>query len=248
MYGLLFGPFGIFLTIFWFWMLYECVQYDRDRSWIWLLIFLNYAGALLYFIVCYLPRTQIRLPRVFGQWTQKEKLWQAEADAKNIGKAYQYVKLGDLLYEIGQQQRAAEAYAQALMREPENPKALWGAVLTALDRKDFQTAREHLAILYRVEPDFLYGDMSATYGRVLYQLKETELAQAHLEAHLKRWSHPESYVLLAQIYQQRGETQTARAALETMIAKVRSSPPYHYRKNRRYVNQGEKLLRSLGKG
>jgi hypothetical protein len=244
----LFGPFvSIIFTLFWIWMLYECIQNDGDRNWVWLLIFLNFIGAFLYFVICYLPRHPLPQPKFMGQWTKKEKIWQAEADAKNIGKAYQYVKLGEVLYEVGQRERANHAYQEALKQEPENAKALWGVVTIALDRKNFQTAREHLEILVKKEPGFLYGDMSATYGRVLFELEALDQAQAHLEDHVRQWSHPESYVLLAQIYKKQGETPKAREALETMLAKVKSSPPYHYRKNRKYIGQGEKLLRGLGR-
>lgn len=245
LHGLLSNPLGLIGILFWGWMLYDCIQYERDRTWLYLLIFLSVIGAFVYFIARYLPRSQFQLPAFFGQWTRKEQIWQAEADARNIGKAYQYVKLGDLLYEIRQVDKAAEAYDNALVKEPENAKALWGSASIAMERQNFEIAKDYLTTLYRIDPDFLYGDMSAAYGRVLFRLEEFDLARSHFEAHIKRWSHPESHVLLARIYQQQGETETAKQTLETMISKVRSSPTYHYRKNRTYVNQGEKLLKAL---
>ena len=99
--------------------------------------------------------------------------------------------------------------------------------------------------LVAVDPDFLYGDASVAYAKVLADRQEGEKAIVHLNQHFKRWSHPEAYLVLAQVHQQQGDREAAKTAIETMIMKVKSSPPYHYRKNQRYVKQGEKLLRSL---
>jgi len=224
-------------------MIYDCVQNERDRTWLWLLIFLNVMGAILYFIARYWPRTQGS--GLFRGNRLRDQLWQAEAEAKNIGKAYQFIKLGDILSQMGDRERAATAYAQALAKEPRNPKALWGAASLALETQDGATAQQHLATLVAVDPDFLYGDASVAYAKVLADRQEGEKAIVHLNQHFKRWSHPEAYLVLAQVHQQQGDREAAKTAIETMIMKVKSSPPYHYRKNQRYVKQGEKLLRSL---
>ena len=59
------GPLGVLATAFWIWMIYDCVQNDRDRHlWLWLLIFLHGLGAAIYFVARWLPRSSIQLPRV----------------------------------------------------------------------------------------------------------------------------------------------------------------------------------------
>lgn len=83
----LFGSFGIIGTVFWVWMIYDCLQNERDRqTWLWILIFLNLIGALLYFITRWMPRTNVPTPSFAKRWTRRNALWQAEAEAKNIGK------------------------------------------------------------------------------------------------------------------------------------------------------------------
>lgn len=240
-----FGPLGLLFTVFWLWMIYDCVQHERDRTWLWLLIFLNVMGAVLYFIARYWPRTQGSGGGVFGGNRLRDQLWQAEAEAKNIGKAHQFIKLGDILAQMGERERAATAYAQALVKEPRNAKALWGSASVALETQNEEIAQQHLATLVEVDPDFLYGDASVAYAKVLADRQQWDGAIAHLHQHFKRWSHPEAYLVLAQVHQQKGDREAAKEAIETMIMKVKSSPPYHYRKNQRYVKQGEKLLRSL---
>ena len=231
-------------------MLIDCAQHESDRVWIWIIFGLNILGASLYFVLRYLPRMQGKsIPGfpAFSRWNRREELWRAEADARNIGKAHQFIKLGELLGELGEKARSESAYDQALTLEPHNPKALWGKATLATGRQDWAEAETHLATLYQKEADFLYGDAALAYGRVLWQQQKWDVAETHLQTHIKRWSHPEAYVLLAQIYHDRGRTPEGRQLLETMIAKVRSSPPYHYRKNRGIVNEGERLLKRWSK-
>ena len=239
------GPFGLLATVFWLWMIYDCVQNERDRTWLWLLIFLNVMGALIYFIARWLPRSSLPIPNSLGRWTKRNELWQAEAAAKNIGNPTQFIKLGNILHQIGDLDKAANAYQQALEKEPDNLDALWGAGCVEMDRKNLAAAREHLQTLVTKKPDFKYGDASVIYGRVLYELADLEAAKAHLEEHFKNWGRPEAYVLMAKVHQQQGNIPAARAALETMIVKVKGSPPYHYRQHRHFVSQGERMLRTL---
>ena len=190
-------------------------------------------------------RSSIQLPASFGRWTKRDELWQAEAAAKNIGKATQFIKLGNILHQIGDLDKAAEAFQQALEKEPKNLEALWGGGGVAMDRKNLPVAKDHLQTLMALKPDFKYGDASVIYGRVLYELGDFEAAKAHLEAHFKSWGSPEAYVLMAKVQQQQDNIPAAREALETMIIKVKGSPPYYYRQNRHFVSQGERMLRTL---
>ena len=249
-YGVL-GPFSLLGAAFWIWMLYDCLKNSRQGSytWVWILLFLNVLGAALYFVICWLPShpNTLPMPNFANRWKLRDALWQAEAEAKNIGKAHQYVKLGDIHYQMGNRDKAAIAYDQALDKEPENVKALWGAACIAVDRKQLEVARGHLQVLVRSQPEFAYGDASMAYGQTLFQIGDLDGAKAHLQTHLKQWSHPPAYLLLAQIQQQQGQLTEACNTLETMIVRIKSSTPFQYRKNRRFVNQGEKLLKRLGK-
>lgn len=92
----------------------------------------------------------------------------------------------------------------------------------------------------------MYGDGSLLYGRVLFELGDIAAAKLHLEQHLKSWTTPEAYLMLAKIQQQQGNAPAARELLETMIVKVKSSTPFQYRRNQGFVRQGERLLRALG--
>jgi len=248
-----FGFVGLLGGAFWLWMLYECVRSGRDgQQWLWLLIFLNVIGAVLYFVTQWLPAHPQFLSKVggnFGFVSQKDRdrLWQAEADAKNIGKPTQFITLGNLLFDQKKTEKAYEAYQQALSQEPKNTKALWGAAQAARELKDYPVAKGYLATLLEVNPEFSYGDASLAYGEMLYQTEDTERAFDHLQAHVKTWSNPEAYLMLAALLEKKQDPAAARETLETMIIKIKGFVPFQYRKNQHFIRQGERMLRSLPK-
>lgn len=236
-------------TGFWLLMIYDCVRNDPQKNqWLYILIFLNFPGAVIYFLVRRLPQIDIPLPQYFSRWTRQRELWMAEADTRNIGKAHQFAVLGNLLCDMGMFSRAEEAYKTALEKEPNNIQSLWGAAFIDLQNKKFESARLHLENLLKVEPNYKYGDASLAYGKVLFELKDRETAKIHLEKDIKQWGHPESYIMLANILLEEGDRTSARGYLETTIAKIRGSSYYHYKRNRHWIGKAEKLLKAMAKG
>jgi hypothetical protein len=238
--------FGLFMTGFWLLMIYDCLRNEPERNtWLWILIFVNFPGALIYFLMRWIPRSNIQMPKYFNRWTRSRELWIAEEEARNIGKAHQYVKLGNLLYEIGRFDKAEDAYKQALEKEPDNKQALWGTASINLKNKNFSQAKEHLQTLIKIDPTYKYGDASLIYGEILVELQELDAAKEHLEKHLQNWNHPEAYIKLATLMAQQDDIPSARNYLERMIAKVRGSSYYHYKRNRHFIRKAEKMLKKL---
>ena len=79
--------------------------------------------------------------------TQSSELRQAIANVHNIGKAQQYVKLGNIYWEMGKGEDALAVYQQALNQEPENLEALWGSASVELKNKNLE---QGIALLRRL--------------------------------------------------------------------------------------------------
>ncbi len=230
-------------------MMVECVRNERDSDrWGFLLLifFLNAPAALIYFFVRHLPRLQgVSSPSILSRYTRKQDLWNAEAAARNIGKDHQYVELGNVLYDMRMLDRAAEAYATAHEKNSENTQALWGLAQVEIDRKNLTAAKDHLELLLKFDPEYKFGDASADYGKVLYQLEELEAAKRHLDQHVRRWTSAESRLILADIAIQMEQPESAREYLEALLSGLRGGPQFHYRNNRHLVRKAERMLRSL---
>lgn len=240
------GPLSLLLAGFWLLMIYDCVKNDPEKNtWLWLLIFLNVPGAIIYFLVRRLPQMDLPVNKYFGRWTRSRELWIAEANTRTIGKAHQFIIYGNLLCDVQMFDKAEEAYKTALEKEPKNLEALWGVALVAMQKNNFVVAKEHLQQLLALKDDYKYGDASLAYGQTLMELQDIEAAKPHLEKHLRSWGHPEAYMSLANILIKEGNSQEAARYLETMLSRIKASSYFHYRKNQHWVRKGEKLLRSL---
>jgi len=205
-------------------MLVDCILHERDRYvWLWLIIFLNVPGALLYFFIAYVPRLKAAPPRSLGRWFRRRELQLAESDVRNIGNAKHFVALGDILGETGQTEKAADAYAQALAKDRANVQALWGLSRLEVKLGQLEPAQAHLKALLAIDPDYKFGEASVAYGQVLLDLGEAAAAREHIRRHLNRRIDPEATILLASILVLEGEEDEAKALLEPLAENLRGS-------------------------
>jgi tetratricopeptide (TPR) repeat protein len=241
------GTIAFASTGFWMLMIFDCIRNEpKGSSWLWLLIVLNFPGALIYFVSRKLPYLDIPVPSFFKRWTMKDALWNAEAGVSNIGKSHQYVTLGNVLTEMGDLDRALSAYQSAIAKEPNNTHALWGCATIAMQRKNFDVAREQLQQLLALDAEYKRGEASLLYGKALYELAQWSAARSHFESDVKRWGHAESLLLLAKIaLNTDGDSQAAKSYLETMVSRLRASPKFNYRKNQHLIRSAQKMLKNL---
>ena len=90
----------------------------------------------------------------FGQIDEALPLWQ-----RTIALVPDYlparIRLGDILTKANRTAEATKAYAEALVRDPENPYALLGLARADIIRGDWVKAREHLQSALKSHPDFI---------------------------------------------------------------------------------------------
>ena len=227
-------------------MICECIAYDPQRSiWIWILIFFNFPGAIVYFFVRRLPELDFPVSRHIQRRMRRDELWNAEAAAENIGNAYQWVILGDLRRELRLLDKAKDAYLQALDKESDNLQAMWGIVQIEYERQNYADAREYLVRIIELKPDYEYGNAALLHIKALLWLNEESVAQQLLEENIKVWNKPEAYLLLAKLNLKQGQKEIAKQHLEKMVANIRSSPKFHYKRHKHLERKAKKILRTL---
>ena len=241
------GAFGVLGTVFWLFMLYDCIQAGGNKrsTWLWLLVFLNVFGAVLYFFAEWLPNHQIPIPSFAGRWTRRQEILHAEAEACNIGKAYQYVKLGMLLAELQMYDRAIEAFQTACEKEPDDLKALWGLAEARVACGRVAEAREPLETLMKLDPEHRRGDAALAYAEVLVAHEEWAEAHAVLQDAFHKFPQPPICLLLAEAEVRAGNSAVARELLEKMLMRLRSTYTFSYRRHLPTIRKAEKLLKRL---
>ena len=231
---------------FWAWTIYDCARHESDKvSWGLILLLFNLLGAAIYFVIRWLPRSSPFVYRLMNRGKQQRDLQRAIADVRSIGKAYQYIKLGDIYRDMNDRGHALAAYHQALAKEPDNTQALWGVATIEIKSNHYQRAADCLHKLMSLKPDHKFGDASLAYCQALYKLGDFNAAEHQLDNHIRCWSHPEAFLIMAQIKVHQQNAPGARELLATMIANVSSSPAFHYRKHQHHIKQGQRLLKSL---
>jgi hypothetical protein len=244
---LLYHPFALLSAGLWVWMLIHCARNDPDRNmWLWILFIGNVPAAFIYFLVRWLPQARFSdNSSILNRWKRGRQIPRLEAAARNIGNAHQFVELGDAYRETGKMDRAAECFQTALQKDSTSMPALWGAAQVQMQRHDFAAARAHLEQILTRDETYKFGDVSLAYCRTLVRLNEADAACARLEQHLKRWTHPEAYVLIAQILIDRGQHAAARKHLEGTLLDLQGGPAFFARQNRGWARLARRLLGKL---
>ncbi len=174
----------------------------------------------------------------------QQELQKAKIGVRYIGKAHQYLILGNILLELGDLDRAQLSYTKALNQDPRNPYALWGAALVASYQDRWAVASRHLELLLKIDPRHLQGDASLLYAKVLFNLEKWSIARTQLNEDIYYWGHPEATVMLARIEIQDGNIDTATKMLDDMIIKLKDAPTYYSRRYQPVIKQAKGILRA----
>ena len=230
------------------WMIVYCVRNDPERwIWIWIMLLFQPFGAVIYFVVRWLPSSRWEAPGFLHRWTRRSRIQQLEVAAHQIGNAHQHVQLGDALREVGRWEPAGEAYKKALEKEPENLPALWGAANVHYKKSEYEFAREKLQRIIDEDPSYKFGDVSLLFGKSLEALEQLDLARSHFTEHVKKWRQPEGLFLLAKICAAQNDPAEARQHLTALIDDVNSSPKAIARKFLFWKGRAKRMLRRLPK-
>jgi hypothetical protein len=228
------------------WMIIYCARHDPDRSfWIWIMLIVQPFGALVYFVVRYIPSSNFDDFGIGKWWKRRQRLPQLRSAAQSIGNAHQFIQLGDLLWDLRRPAAALDAYRGALAKEPGNLAALWGAASAEMKLKEYSAAREKLAAILEKDFGYKFGDVSVLYAKALLAVQEPAAAREHLSRHVKRWRQPEALFLLGKLCLENQEPQLARQYLEGLIADLELSPPAIARKSLFWKSRARRLLRRL---
>lgn len=240
------GWFSLLYFALLIWMVIYCVKHDPERYiWLWIIFLTQPFGPFIYFIVRWLPSSNTKLPAFTHRWTKGREIRQLETAALQIGNAHQHVQYGEALKNVGKKEEALKAYRSALLKEPDNLAALWGAASMEFQLDEFDSAKEKLEKILNIEYGYKFGDVSLLYGKTLGAMQHKEQALAHFEKHIRKWRQPEAMFLLANLYLSFQRPDQAREALQSLVIDIDSSPKAIARKHLFWKSRAKKLLHKI---
>jgi hypothetical protein len=244
LYTVLWGLGGIF----WIWMLVDCMLNEPDKyMWLWILFIGNIPAAIVYFIVKQPVAFRAVMPKFLLRITRGNEISRAELDVYNVPNAYNYGKLGDVYFELGDAKNAGIAYNKALEFDPKDISGLWGAAQADMKNKDYEAAKQKLESLLKIAPEHRFGDPALEYGRAFFELKDFKAAKKQLLKYLEKWSNPEAKLMLAHILADEGGAAEAGKILDEALLDIKGSPKFYYNKKRKWIGKIKALKSKLGK-
>jgi hypothetical protein len=234
--------FGFAAQAFWIWMMIDCIMNDPDRFiWLWVILLLNFAGAVIYFIARKPMSMKGMTPKFLTGFMRGRETAEAQYAARNVGNSYNYMKLGDIYLDTGKTEQAEAAFDKAINIDPENIQALWGSARVDIIKKNTETAAAKLEHILKKDPEYKYGEPSLAYARILYERRDKK-ALASLEAHIIKWAQPEALFMLGSLLIENNQATRGRELLEGAVLDIKGAPGYYFKANRKWISRMKSLL------
>jgi hypothetical protein len=242
---MLYGLLSIVVMIL---LIIHCIKTGRNTIWIYVLVFLPFAGAVAYIAVEVLPglfrsRTAQRAHRGMKRALDPTAdLRRYENEARVGGNVASLQRYADELTRQGRYDEAVTQYRKALTGLYEHdPNIMLGIAQAQFSKGDASAARQTLDELIRLNPDFRSPQGHLLYARALEG--EGNIAKALDEYKVLATSYPgaEAGARYAQLLKSEGRGEEARRIAQEMLEAARIAPSHYRRAQREWLNIAERL-------
>jgi hypothetical protein len=215
------------------------VKTGRDRFWIYVVVFLPFAGPIAYLIVEVLPDlwrsrgTQHAFRSVRKSLDPERDLRRLEAERQFSSNIDAHRRYAEELIANGRAGEAIDVYRQSLKGIYEHDATLMlGLAQAQFGDSRFAEARQTLDDLRYHNPDFKSAEGHLLYARALEGEGNVEKSLSEYRALAEYYPGAEACVRYAQLLKRHGDTAKAKQVLEELLA-LSQRAPRHYRKMQR---------------
>ena len=236
--------FGLAVLGFSIWMVVDCWQRGNATWWIFIILFFQPIGALVYFVTQYWDSTRLE----HGLWqrlTIGSRIRDVKARAHYLDTSTAFEELGDLYASIRKWSQAEEAYRAALQRDAGNLDAQvrLGYVLVELGRADESWSL--LGPAYQKNPGFDDDKLIRHLARCQAMRGNFVDARNLYEYFLRKHTYTEVQLEYARMLLQAGDRDAARKALEELIRDAQHAPKFAQRRDRRWIREARRIEKTL---
>jgi|SRR5882672_2536345 len=232
-------------------LIVHCLKTGRRTIWIYLLVVMPLAGALIYFCVEILPelmgsrgtRTAVRGLR--STLDPEGDLRKLENEVKITGNVHSRQRYADELVRLGRAREAVDVYKSCLTGVfADDPKLLLGYAHTQFAAGDAAGARASLDDLIGKNPEFKSPDGHMLYARALEAEGNSEKALAEFAALAGYYPGAEAGVRYAKLLNRLGQRPLAREVLEGLLERAKYAPAHYKKAQREWLDEAESEMRS----
>jgi len=230
-------------------LIVHVIKTGRNQLWIWVLLFLPWAGGLAYLAVEILPglfrsRTAQRTARGLRKALNPgADLRRYESEAQVAGNVASRQRYAEELVRHARYDDAIAQYREALTGLYEHdPNLMLGLAQAQFGKGDARSARTTLDELIRLNPDFRSPAGHLLYARALEA--EGNVPKALEEYRVLAPSYPgaEASVRYAQLLQAQGQRAEAQQVARELLEQARIAPGHYRRAQRPWLEAAQRLL------
>lgn len=223
------------------------IHYIRRRPdwyWLYLIIFLGPLGSVLYFIFVALPDLKTSSP-IFHGVSRNKRIGQLEFAVLDNPSAENYEELGDLYIQQGNLVQARAAFDKAIAAPYSTLDAVYRRAACAIQLGDTPAAIPDLERVVAKEPDYDFHRAAGLLANAYAKTGQTEKAEAWFRKATNSSTLSETYIYYAEFLASQGRNAEARQWAQRVLAKERAMPDYLRRRERKWFQGANELLKRL---
>jgi hypothetical protein len=246
-------------TLFVIWMLVECFRRGQTLPWAIIILFFQFFGALVYFILE--VQTVVPIPGFGGgggaaaggaqpvpfrpHRVTGRQLSEAETEVRRLDNAAAWSDYASLLCAKSRHAEAEQAAATSLEKDPEELEARYVRGRSLLELGRAAEAVAELEKVLEVDPGHDYGDARLALAKALEATGELEAARGHYERLGEGSSRPDVLYHLAEIQHRTGDAEAARSTLQRIVDEAELAPSFARRQSGKWVARAKRTLRGF---
>lgn len=223
------------------------VHYIRRRPdwyWLYIIIFIGPLGALIYLIVVALPDVKTS-STLFRGIPRGKRIGELEFAVLDNPSAQNYEELGDLYMEQGNLVLARAAFDKAIAAPFSTLDSFYRRALCTIRMGDIPAAVPDLERVIGKEPDYDFHRAEGLLAHAYAKTGQKDRAEALFRKATDISTLSETYLYFAEFLASQGRTAEARQWAQKVLAKERAMPDYLRRRERKWFQGANELLKRL---
>jgi hypothetical protein len=215
-----------------------------DTYWLWIIIFLGPAGALVYVVAEVAPDVTL-LRQMFDAFGRRQRIRRLEAIVIENPAAGNFEELGELYLDEGNYARARDCYNKAISPRTTDLDPIYRRGIAEIHLGDFAAAVADLEAVTSRDPKYDLHRAIAMLAHAYANTGQADKAEALFQQATGISTLSETYFNYATFLASRQRTAEAREWAQRILAKKPTMPRYLRRRERPWFRRAAALVKRL---